>query len=306
MPRLIDDIRRLGRLGMPRFITMEPEWEDYARRIWPVLSNREMPVIEITNVADYYYTGTDQEQWSLDRDFPNLAPPYPSFWCEYRLPRLIRSKEKGNTDVTAWVQHGRAGSFVVALKPEECKIMGTLPGGTRWILWADLFVDYGSEHGPPQGPHAPIFMPVSAEGQALGAPFAQAFTGEQSAPIFKSFMSWLHPVWLTVSFLHCKNVAVVENAVDKPLAKKFHAKHGIWPTPFKTLVIEPLKQILRHQGNADKAGLQRAMHICRGHFKDYREGRGLFGKYHQLVWQPSIVRGSKGSKPAPREIEVKV
>jgi hypothetical protein len=48
------------------------------------------------------------------------------------------------------------------------------------------------------------------------------------------------------------------------------------------------------------------MHICRGHFKDYREGRGLFGKYHQLVWHPSLVRGTKGDKPAAREIEVKL
>ena len=54
--------------------------------------------------------------------------------------------------------------------------------------------------------------------------------------------------------------------------------------------------------------MTRAMHICRGHFKDYRQGKGLFGRYHQLVWQPAIVRGSKSEPkpPATREYEVKL
>ena len=34
----------------------------------------------------------------------------------------------------------------------------------------------------------------------------------------------------------------------------------------------------------DPAGLKRALHICRGHFKDYREGRGLFAKTHGIWW----------------------
>ena len=49
--------------------------------------------------------------------------------------------------------------------------------------------------------------------------------------------------------------------------------------------------------------MTRAMHICREHFKDYRQGKGLFGRYHQLVWQPAIVRGEP---PTPREYEVKL
>jgi hypothetical protein len=306
MPRLIDDIRRLGMLQMPRMISKIPEWEEYGRDLWPILSNRDMPVLLIDNVADYYYTGTDQEHWDLGRDFPNLAPPYECFWCEYRLPKRIHSKEKGDTDVSQWVQHGRAGCFVMALEPDHVKADGGLPQGTRWILWVDLFVDYGWTGRLPEGPHAPIFLCVDAEGRALDAPHAQAFIDEEHVDLMKSVMAWLHPIWLTMSFLHCKNVAVVDNAVDKPLAKKWHAKTGVWPTPYKTLVIEPLKAILRHQGGAEKSGLARAMHICRGHFKDYREGRGLFGKYHQLVWQPSILRGTKGKAAPPREIEVKI
>jgi hypothetical protein len=49
--------------------------------------------------------------------------------------------------------------------------------------------------------------------------------------------------------------------------------------------------------------------VARGHFKDYRQGKGLFGRYHQLVWQPAIVRGGKSDKPQQppaREYEVKL
>jgi hypothetical protein len=40
------------------------------------------------------------------------------------------------------------------------------------------------------------------------------------------------------------------------------------------------------------------MHICRARFRDYREGRGLFGKDHQLVRTSRIVRGTR-SRIAP-------
>jgi hypothetical protein len=50
-------------------------------------------------VAAYYYLGTDQEYWSLTRDFPNLAPPFESFFIECRAPEAIVSRETG---ITRW------------------------------------------------------------------------------------------------------------------------------------------------------------------------------------------------------------
>lgn len=99
---------------------------------------------------------------------------------------------------------------------------------------------------------------------------------------------------------------MVDNHTPPKLAKKYREKHGFDPSSYKTLIIEPLKQILRREGKSDTVGVAKAMHICRGHFKDYRQGKGLFGKYHQLVWHDSLVRGTKGTKPPAREIEVKV
>ena len=60
---------------------------------------------------------------------------------------------------------------------------------------------------------------------------------------------------------------------------------------YHVLEIEPLKRILRTEGKSEETGLKRALHICRGHFKDYRE-HGLFGKFKDIYWWDSQVRGN--------------
>jgi hypothetical protein len=306
MPRLIDDIRARGQLEMPWFV--EPrrveQWKRHAAKVAEMLRWPDVPVLRIDNVSDYYFAA-EQEHWSLDRDFPNLAPPFPVMWVEHHLPRTIHSAECGDNDLTKWVQRGAVGVLIIYGDAATAVCTeGAPPPNAKWILCAELFVDYG--RNITQGPHGTIMLCVDAEGRAIDAPWMQTWSAESEADVMKSFMTWLHPAFLAVSFLHCKNVAIQDNVIPAKLAKRYRERNGIAPANYKTLVIEPLKAILRTEGRSGEHGLAKAMHICRGHFKDYREGRGLFGKYHQLVWQPSIVRGTKGEKAPPREIEVKV
>ena len=54
-----------------------------------------------------------------------------------------------------------------------------------------------------------------------------------------------------------------------------------------------MTRILDTEGGIGRGGgLKQALHICRGHFKDYRDGRGLFGKHKGLYWWEQNVRGS--------------
>jgi len=307
MPRLIDDFRApLARLAMPHFVPRyrENAWADMAKRTHDLIMSPELPVLLIDNVAEYYYS-SEQEYWDLRDDFPNLAPPYPAFWCEHRMIKTIHSKQCGDTDVSALVPRGRIGTLIHGLDPADCKGEG-IPTEARWILWCELFIDYGDRDVSATGPHGSVFLCVDAEGKIIQRPWMQSLATDADAEIMKSYMTWFNPVFLAMSFLHCRNVTVVDNSVPAPLAKKYRARSGIAPCRYKTLVIEPLKQILRREGRSDQVGVQKALHICRGHFRDYREGRGLFGKYHQLVWMPSIVRGTRGEKAPPREIEVKL
>lgn len=292
---------------MPWFVQPSKEtlWIEYAKRFSELVNDPTLPVFLIDNVADYLYTGTDQEHWSLDRDFPNLAPPFPMFWVEFKMARTIHSKEMGDTDVSKWLpQGGRVGQLFVAVDREDAKGEG-IPDNARWIYWCDMFADYGRRESTADGPQGGMFLCVDADGRIIGNPWMQSFCAEDEADLMKNVMAWYHPSFLAISFLHCKNVQIVDEVINPKLAKRYRERHGVTPTAYKTLVIEPLKQVLKHEGRAHEHGLAKAMHICRGHFKDYREGRGLFGKYHQLVWHPSLVRGTKG-KAAARVMEVKV
>jgi hypothetical protein len=116
---------------------------------------------------------------------------------------------------------------------------------------------------------------------------------------------------LTLSFLHCKNVSLdrkedaperaprkyLTNAQRRRLKKQQQLLKRPTPSPdpaitYHVLNIEPMKTVLRTEGQVEKQGLKRALHICRGHFAHYEQGKGLFGKYHGTYWRASHVRGS--------------
>jgi len=310
MSRLLDDIR-VGKFGMPWFIAPQhcAEWERHTLKVAEMLDH-DIPVLLIPNVAEYIFTGTDQEYWDLTVDFPNLAPPYPQFWSEHHLPTKMRSKECGDTDLSDKVPRGRIGVLVTALDPAsqiDARARSEAPPECRWILWTEIFIDFGlTRDYTASGSHGAFFLMVDAQGHALGKPWAQTYSGGRHEREIQSLMSWFHPTFLAMSFMHCKNVAIINNPIDAKLAKRYRERHGRAPTPYKTLVIEPLKQILRTEGRAGEVGLAKAMHICRGHFRDYRQGAGLFGRYHQLVWTPMTVRGTRKRIVRAPEVEVRI
>jgi hypothetical protein len=58
-----------------------------------------------------------------------------------------------------------------------------------------------------------------------------------------------------------------------------------------TLVIEPTKKIIASANNGDSKLTPKALHICRGHFKDFSD-KGLFGKHRRMFWWPMHTRGT--------------
>lgn len=102
------------------------------------------------------------------------------------------------------------------------------------------------------------------------------------------------PIWLALSFLHCKNV-IVQSTEPSLKLQKARERRGKLPLfTFKTLEIKPMTKILREEGESETKGLAHALHICRGHFKDFQQGPGL-GKNHAhgLYWWDSQVRGNR-------------
>ena len=114
-----------------------------------------------------------------------------------------------------------------------------------------------------------------------------------------------HPLLLAISFMHCKNVSV--DVVDRPekLVRKW--KKNDDPRAemkYHTLSISQMQSVLRKEGNSESAGLKRALHICRGRFRDYRQ-RGLFGKHKGVYWFDQHVRGTASAGAIRKDYEVK-
>jgi hypothetical protein len=115
----------------------------------------------------------------------------------------------------------------------------------------------------------------------------------------------IFPFALALSFMHCKNVgrqAVPMGRTARRVAMR--RKEPIYS--YDVLEIGPMRQVLDGEGQAGTGGLQRAMHICRGHFATYTAERPLFGKFSGRFWMPQHVRGSARNGVAVRDYDVRV
>lgn len=307
-------------------------------------------VINAQSVADFYFNGTDQEDWDAEEDFPNVAPPWPLAFYEWVTPRTWRSNghrvDGGVTlRVGLLVEARPLSKAALALEPHEVAKMlarmvlsenhdahyeqfepEQLAAIERVMVEAGLADRYleqvrsVDEVALPawacrgsmfiQGPNEPIaFAPltqtwmVSREGRYMPGPVGrQGFHYQSWAPFSRAIekpvehlqgISALttHVPMLTMSFLHCKNVDTIDHVPDMKL-QKARAKEGKPPLlTYKTLVIDAMRKVLQREGQIGKNGSQKALHICRGHFKTFPEGRGLFGKYPGTFWWPMHVRG---------------
>lgn len=321
-------------------------------------------VIEISNVSDYLWEGTTQEVWDLEADFPNVAPPFPSFWMEYHTPSKIVST-KGTQDVrnfgltsvgllchaetmddimTRGVEDVRASMRkqadairaehlprinrklsasgldpLTATQEDVRAVLGdmdyslasqyistTRPGDD---LDDDALAERAKTMGIQWGIRMTCFMEVS-KGTIVGPVFTFIYAADGTGkmihdtygiqPIMDTEMipqdAWgmklfTFPALLALSLLHCKNVTLETTDPPAKLSKAFQRRNGRPLVRYHTLNIEPMRRVLKHEGQSEKTGLRKAMHICRGHFKDYSK-HGLFGKYKGMYWWESHVRGS--------------
>ena len=66
-----------------------------------------------------------------------------------------------------------------------------------------------------------------------------------------------------------------------------------------------MAKILKEQGECETKGLQYALHICRGHFKDFSQSKGLFSRNKGLFWWDPQVRGNREIGGVIKDYKVK-
>lgn len=261
-----------------------------------------IPVVVADNVAEYFYA-EKVDNWNPMRDLPNLAPPFENFFVE----AILRDPRGGGAVVQAalWVVSVDLSDTVkcAELKATFCDAQSDAElgmkehinrveaAGARWHIMSHLFAAVGG--APSDIKHICIgFQGVMPDGS-----FALSGTGENGALLIApsetlaGLVGIQSPLSLAVCFMHCQNVRRVENLPSSKTVKRL-VNAGQPVVRFTTLVIDPMKEVLRREGHSEEVGLAKALHICRGHFAHYTEERKLFGKYAKTVWVRQHRRGT--------------
>lgn len=261
--------------------------------------------IKISNVSRYLFEVNSQEVWTVDKDFPNLAPPFTHMFFEWNPPRFINSE--GKITPTDY-QYDIAGKSVLMTK------MGMFvegvprsDGGWTLILVGAALVDdepmllarsFVSIDVQPDGN---VSHERTPDGKLLAQKIGVIAEDVSIAGEVRSVIpSMMNPVLLAISFMHCKNVVIRthETGVKKARKQGYHET-------FKTLEIEALQKILNAHG-AQHTGIQNALHMCRGHFKTYTADAPLLGRATGTFFWAQQIRGSRSAGVSRKDYGVKL
>lgn len=146
---------------------------------------------------------------------------------------------------------------------------------------------------------------LRGDGTFLSGTYTEAIFDPSLQAQQQTFSLGVHLVpCMATSFMHCKNVSDITVSPSER-QNRARIKDGKDPlVSYQVLEIHPMRQVLREEGDVEAQGLRKALHICRGHFKDYQRGSGLFGKAHGLYWWESHVRGALSQGIAAKDYRV--
>ncbi len=299
---------------------------DVGERVRP-LARALAPSLLADAVAEYFFTGTPQEWWGAD-DFPNVAPPWQDFWVEWRIPRFSNNEGRlvpmlqATQPIAVHVQATEMGAELAAILPAFAgspdPAARAVLEKARWGLKLTVFVEVRgvawlvSEVTNFVGPDGAL---LSEEGESGPLTVFPSSGKDGREPIYPDpvggWCSTLGPLYLALSFVHCRNVSVRAQEGERPARRKGPASRRAAPRYSEyVLDIRPMQRVLREEGDSETVGLQKALHICRGHFARYGPGFDagrLFGRLEGTFWVPQHLRGAlsagavkKDYRPRPR------
>jgi hypothetical protein len=261
----------------PRHPALAPMREDFAAAV----------LVVVDNVADFYFK-SPQEDWHLARHFPNIAPPWPKAFYEYRVPRFVNLGRElqpnraadsrvglllHSNSIEEVLSERRARRGDRTLSAEEREELSELLGseasslvwGTGdpeayeranvgWLCYA--MVIFEAPHREPKLLNT-VYFAVSRQGEIVvrpdGRPELVVNIPDDGDPehleLRRSGASaYLHVPLLATCFLHCNNVRVTDVVPPPKLARAQERKHGVPKVSFKILDIQPMRRILDDDG----------------------------------------------------------
>jgi len=282
---------------------------------------RSVFVVKNQNVWEYFQAHMLRDK-ILCADYPNVAPTMPGMWFEWVAgTKLILDPASGES------RSGRlrigvlcSAEDLTVLGPEEAgpildsyRECGIEPGPeTRWSVMGMVFSQILE---PGKKPHilGVIGWRVGHNGELLPSGenngFAYTLHPRYDTERKNDFSGTIgvgaRACWLALSLMHCKNVPIVKSQPIPEALQRARARR-CKPPLFRhhTLVIDSSRPVTRDQAAVNMGSSGAALHICRGHFKNFGE-RGLFGKYTGTYWWPMHARGSAAHGTVTKDYEVR-
>ena len=265
-------------------------YNEFAKKVNISLDTASVGIFNIQNIADYAISIRGQGAPPVYPEFSEIRLPFQYTWLEWKedhyssngqlikahLAMLVTKRSNDELLVVAFNMNSYHGLSVIwegTLYPTLMKDGRAAYGANRQDYFSDIFYDVRS-----------VFVYPGSE-------VSPDQIEEQTTVLLKSMMY----IFLTTAlFLACKNIEKKDHAVSHKLMKA-STKRGrpYYYEKYYTLEIESARKILSKEGSAEIVGIQKAFHICRGHFKTYTEEAPLFGKFVGTVFCPAHAKGNK-------------
>jgi hypothetical protein len=244
------------------------------------LKDDDVTIIVADNVFEYLADlAGDGERRYVAKDFPCIMPPFRKTWIEFHseVPYAkFDDAEFHDMGCMVELQEGAPNT------PEELRERyPETEHELRMTLWAQkkgnptflscLHTMLLDERGAPLCDQVPAVGPFGTVEMAKGM---------------------IVPIMMTLNFLNFRNVSRVDATETEGPSAKWIRRQKQPTLRYHVLQINPLKEIIRKEGNVEGDGLGKALHKVRGHMVHYSEEKPLFGKYAGTFWVPPHDRGN--------------
>jgi hypothetical protein len=263
--------------------------------------------VEASNIARFFEQSYVESPIKFDSfwtDLKSLVPPFEHFFIEWEKPYGIPTGL-------------RMGVLFLACSPDIAEgVVRTLMGpnadatpkkistyrelSPKWIFITLDFMEFSNtEHRNISGLRGPYHIGVAAvseEGSLLDWWFSHgtsAISKEESIELAISSLV----AWTALAMMNCSNIDTIAHIAPEPF-QRARARRGKLPlVSYRTIQVNmektPRTIAAERLPEVDEEGRVR-LHQKRGHMKDYRKGKGLFGKYKGLwYWGPSLAGSSE-------------
>lgn len=240
---------------------------------------KSCPVLIADNIASYFNEYGSSKKCS---EFPKVTPPLSPLFVEF-----YDSESQHTVGVLSRTIDARGVSMSPACDPTASEAIEC-----RWLVHERYFLFYQNTL---------TFIGVSAlfriaEDGSTSARQLIDFDEQDVDGKFRDFVVRQLPRFsrmflMSMSFMNCKNVSQHDATLSHGPPAKWLRRQKQPTIKYRVLNIAPMREVLRTEGDIENNGLQKALHICRGHFATYTADKPLFGNIVGTVWKPAHVRG---------------